>query len=184
MVQCKTNEIREYTHSECHPSKTDPVPVTRCVVLPDYPQTNYSVLAKISTKLSTRRRPAPLYKRGLPIIMLGETVEVFMYIAPFNWLPHFNSMIGLIKLINSWTLRQSDPCTGLISGKYMPWPLTLWQVKERRWMLGCSVVNHWVRSWNGQSTLGRRRTSLVYIQNPGPNKFQEGMEQGLTNFSP
>ena len=106
-------------HSGCHPSQTDPVPVTRCVGLPrswDYPLTNYSVLAKMSTK-HRPNRPAPLYERDLSIIMLGEIVEVFICIAPFYWLPHSNSMIGLIKSINAWTLRQSDPCTGLISGK-------------------------------------------------------------------
>ena len=70
-------------HSEFHPSQTDPVLVTRCVVLPDYPQTNYSVLAKISTNLSLGR-PATLYKILLPLIMLGETVKVFMCIAIFN----------------------------------------------------------------------------------------------------
>ena len=49
--------------------------------------------------------------------MLGDIVEVFICIALFYWLSHSNSMMGLIKLINAWTLCQSDPCTGIIYGK-------------------------------------------------------------------
>ena len=49
--------------------------------------------------------------------------------------------------------------------------------------LGCSLVDPWFKSWQGQSTLVLLSIPLLDIQNHGPQKFREVTERGLTTFS-
>ena len=41
-------------------------------------------------------------------------------------------------------------------------------VSKIGWCIGCSLVDPWVKSWQGQSTIGWLKILLVDIQNPGP----------------
>ena len=72
-----------------------------------------------------------------------------------------------------WSLRQI-PCPSSCS-RCQIWLLRSW--------IGCSLVDPWVKSWQGQSTLGWLKIPLVGIQNPGPQKFQEVIERGFIRFN-